>query len=93
MAQTTSQTITSTVASPVVKIRHALGDYKEQAAGAKTYNKKLEEEGDANRPKANVIHAKPFYDHLADGNAIVYQVSPDLGSRREISSSGTFRAH
>ena len=30
------------------------GNYKEQAAGAKAYNKKLEEEGDAHHAKANV---------------------------------------
>ena len=35
-------------------VGRTIGNYKEQAAGAKAYNKRLEEEGDADRPKANV---------------------------------------
>lgn len=37
-----------------VVIPKHFGSYKEQAAGAKTFNKKLEEEGDIDRPRANV---------------------------------------
>ena len=40
--------------SPALVVGRTIGNYKEQAAGAKTYNKKLEEEGDAERPRANV---------------------------------------
>lgn len=38
-----------------IAVDRTFGNYKEQASGAQSYNKKLEEEGDANRPKANVF--------------------------------------
>ena len=40
--------------APALAVGRTIGNYKEQAAGAKSYNKRLEEEGDAERPKANV---------------------------------------
>lgn len=39
-------------------VRKSFGDYKEQAAGAQTYDRKLEEEGDIDRPKATVLSTK-----------------------------------
>lgn len=54
MSQVATSTITSPPAPPDGGVWKTLGNYKEQAAGAKAYNKKLEEEGDADHPKANV---------------------------------------
>ncbi|KAI4193498.1 MAG: hypothetical protein LQ350_008286 [Teloschistes chrysophthalmus] len=42
----------------VVVLKH-FGNYKEQAAGAKTFNRKLEEEGDIDHPRANYINYLP----------------------------------
>lgn len=52
MAPIATQTPLSQVEAVVVP--EHFGNYKEQAAGAKTFNKKLEEEGDVDRPRANV---------------------------------------
>lgn len=66
-------TITTTIAAPAASpappalaFRKVLGNYKEQAAGASEYNAKLEEEGDANRPKANVPQGLSNGSALAD---------------------------
>lgn len=40
--------------SPAILNGKDFGNYKEQAAGAKTFNKKLEEEGDADHAPAKV---------------------------------------
>ena len=53
MAPIATPSAASPQAPPVQK---TFGNYKEQASGAKAYNKKLEEEGDADHPKANVFH-------------------------------------
>lgn len=45
-------TLSTTASKPAVG--RTFGNYKEQAAGAQAYNKKLEEEGDAHHAKANV---------------------------------------
>ena len=42
-----------------VTVGRTFGNYKEQAAGAQSYNRKLEEEGDADHPKANVNRKRP----------------------------------
>ena len=64
-----SSATSTTVLSPIVPevaVVKTFGNYKEQASGAQAYNKTLEEEGDANRPKANVIYGLGSYEPLAD---------------------------
>lgn len=41
---------TQTVTQPSDVFANTFGNYKEQAAGAKSFNKKLEEEGDGTHP-------------------------------------------
>ena len=45
----------STAAPASNGVQKTFGNYKDQAPGAQTYNRKLEEEGDETRPKANVL--------------------------------------
>lgn len=47
-------TVTETAPASKPAISRTFGNYKEQAAGAKAYNKKLEEEGDGHHARANV---------------------------------------
>lgn len=54
-ASATSTTLLSPTV-PEIGIVKTFGNYKEQASGAQAYNKTLEEEGDANHPKANVVY-------------------------------------
>ena len=64
-----SSTTSTTVLSPIVpeiEVVKTFGNYKEQASGAKTYNKTLEEDGDANHPKANVVYGPLSYEPLTD---------------------------
>ncbi|KAL8655957.1 MAG: hypothetical protein Q9210_000554 [Variospora velana] len=51
--------------SPAVakaEVGRTFGNYKEQAAGAKGYNKKLEEEGDSHHGRANYLSYLPSWD-------------------------------
>ena len=51
---------TLTVTTPpgaTIAIPKSFGNYKEQAAGAQSYNKELEEHGDGHHSKAKVIFA------------------------------------
>ena len=50
---------TQTATQPSNVLPNSFGNYKEQAAGAKSFNKKLEEEGDATHPAASVYHLSP----------------------------------
>lgn len=65
-----TSTVTSTVTTPpdtaTIAIPKSFGNYKEQAAGAQNYNKDLEEHGDVDHPKANVISALLCRAHNAD---------------------------
>ncbi|KAL8781840.1 MAG: hypothetical protein Q9213_005842 [Squamulea squamosa] len=56
--------ISVTPSSPTSKpeIGRTFGNYKEQAAGAQAYNRKLEEEGDAHHAKANYLNYLPAWD-------------------------------
>ena len=54
MAPSAVLATTASEISPALAVGKTFANYKEQAAGAKTYNKRLEEEGDAERPRANV---------------------------------------
>ncbi|CAF9937048.1 MAG: hypothetical protein HETSPECPRED_010543 [Heterodermia speciosa] len=60
-ASATSTTLLSPTV-PEIGIVKTFGNYKEQASGAQAYNKTLEEEGDANHPKANYTHYLPTWD-------------------------------
>ncbi|KAL8728910.1 MAG: hypothetical protein Q9166_005077 [cf. Caloplaca sp. 2 TL-2023] len=53
-----------TPSSPTSKpeVGRTFGNYKEQAAGAQAYNRKLEEEGDAHHAKANYLNYLPAWD-------------------------------
>ncbi|KAL8919735.1 MAG: hypothetical protein Q9208_006601 [Pyrenodesmia sp. 3 TL-2023] len=53
-----------TQSTPVSKLAvgTTFGNYKEQAAGAQAYNKKLEEEGDALHARANYLNYLPAWD-------------------------------
>ena len=51
---------------PAVTVSKTFGNYKDQAPGAKNYNKKLEEEGDADHPAAKVPFALLYDSHWAD---------------------------
>ena len=72
-----------------VLIKKNISQYKEQAAGPLTYNKKLEEEGSAEVPKAkvsrhtNILHFKSVID-------IVCKLSSDVGFKPEVSTSRAF---
>lgn len=48
--------------SPAILNGKDFGNYKEQAAGAKTFNKKLEEEGDADHAPAKHLNYLPAWD-------------------------------
>ncbi|KAL8799517.1 MAG: hypothetical protein Q9182_005826 [Xanthomendoza sp. 2 TL-2023] len=50
------------VTPPTAEVGRTFGNYKEQAAGARAYNKKLEEEGDAHHAKANYLNYLPGWD-------------------------------
>ena len=66
MAPVATPNIPSPPSSPAVAVGKNFGNYKEQAAGAKVYNKKVEEEGDDDHPKANVFRALPYDGKRAD---------------------------
>ena len=80
MASTTTTTTVSAPEAPTFSIVKTFGNYKEQASGAKAYNRKLEEEGDAEHPKAKVCrHVARI---LAELNAIpAYRLSAHMGSK------------
>ncbi|KAL8711941.1 MAG: hypothetical protein Q9220_003637 [cf. Caloplaca sp. 1 TL-2023] len=54
-------------ASPAIAIGKDFGNYKEQAAGAKAFNRKLEEEGDEKHTKATHTKYLPVWDNPVDG--------------------------
>ncbi|KAL9605332.1 MAG: hypothetical protein Q9179_001460 [Wetmoreana sp. 5 TL-2023] len=62
MAPTATQTQLLPPDLPAAVIPKQFGNYKEQAAGAKSYNTKLEEEGNADRPRANYVNYLPAWD-------------------------------
>ena len=66
MASSATSTILLSPVVPEIAVVKTFGNYKEQASGAKSYNKTLEEEGDSNHPKANVIYGLGFHEPLAD---------------------------
>lgn len=67
MTTTETSTILASPAHPTIAVVKTFGNYKEQASGAKAYNQKLEEEGDAEHPKAKVICMRRDEErHLAD---------------------------
>ena len=57
MTSTATSTVTTPLDTATIAIPKNFGNYKEQAAGPQTYNKDLEEHGDVDHPKANVIFA------------------------------------
>ncbi|MCJ1457121.1 hypothetical protein MMC28_007487 [Mycoblastus sanguinarius] len=61
MAPIATRNPDSPTQAPVVPVKKGTGDYKEQAAGAQAYNKKLEEEGDERHPKANYSNYLPVW--------------------------------
>ena len=67
MASTATSTVTTPPDTATIAIPKNFGNYKEQAAGAQSYNKELEEYGGVDHPKANVISALLLRVHAADG--------------------------
>lgn len=61
MATTATSTILASPAPPTIGIVKTFGNYKEQASGAKAYNQRLEEEGDAEHPKAKHTEYLPTW--------------------------------
>ena len=59
MASAATYTVTAPLGTATIAIPKNFGNYKEQASGAQSYNKELEEHGDANHPKAKVMLALP----------------------------------
>lgn len=66
MASSATSTTLLSPTVPEIAVVKTFGNYKEQASGAKAYNQTLEEEGDANHPKANVVHDPGSYEPWAD---------------------------
>ncbi|KAI4275269.1 MAG: hypothetical protein L6R38_005907 [Xanthoria sp. 2 TBL-2021] len=54
-------TVTQLATASKPAVGRTFGNYKEQAAGAQAYNKKLEEEGDAHHAKANYLNYLPAW--------------------------------
>ena len=67
MASAATYTVTAPPGTATIAIPKNFGNYKEQASGAQSYNKDLEEHGDADHPKAKVIFALPSEAQSADG--------------------------
>ena len=67
MASAATYTVTAPPGTATIAIPKSFGNYKEQASGAQSYNKELEEYGDADHPKAKVIFALPSKAQSADG--------------------------
>ena len=67
MASAATYTVTAPPGTATIAIPKNFGNYKEQASGAQSYNKELEEHGDADHPKAKVIFALPSEAGSADG--------------------------
>ena len=57
MAPTATSTVTEPRAFEAIADKTTFGSYKEQTAGARSYNKQLEEEGDEKNPRAKVYSA------------------------------------
>ena len=68
MTSAATLTVTTPPGTATVAIPKTFGNYKEQAAGAQSYNKELEEHGDADHPKAKVISALLGKAQSADGD-------------------------
>lgn len=66
MTSAITTTILATPDPPGAALRNTFGDYKEQEPQTTTYNLKLEQEGDAKHPKANVSCILPFNVQKAD---------------------------
>lgn len=66
MTSTATSTVTTPLDKATIAVPKFFGNYKEQAAGAQSYNKELEEHGDGDHPKANVISAMLCRAHSAD---------------------------
>ena len=66
MTSTATSTVTTPPDTTTITIPKFFGNYKEQAAGPQSYNKELEEHGDADHPKANVISTLLCKAHNAD---------------------------
>lgn len=60
MAPVAIATTPSPPIAPTRLIGKQFGNYKEQLGGAQTYDKLLEEEGDADHPKADVFAPLPY---------------------------------
>ena len=69
-----------------------VGGYKEQAGGLAQYDKKLEEEGDATRPKANVSSISNLSAHALT-RIIVCKLPAHLEPRGKVSTVGALRSH
>ena len=67
MTSTATSIVTTPPGTATIAIPKTFGNYKEQAAGAQSYNKELEEHGDVKHPKANVIFAPLCKAQRADG--------------------------
>lgn len=80
MAPIATSTVSSPPDSSTVGVGKTFGNYKEQAPGAQDYNKKLEEEGDADHPKANVFHVRPN-DITGLTAPLVHKLSSHMESR------------
>ena len=73
-------------------LKGGIGAYKEQAGGAAQYNKKLEEEGDANRPKAQVMSISELAKRVLT-DMTVHQLPSDMGSRAEVPTIGAIQSY
>ena len=93
MASSATSTILLSPVVPEIAVVKTFGNYKEQAAGAKAYNKTLEEEGDANHPKANVIYGLGFCGLFIDWWIVVHKLPPYMGQGGDIFSSDLFHTH
>ena len=67
MTSAATLTVTTPPGTATIAIPKSFGNYKEQAGGAQSYNKELEEHGDVDRPKAKVIFALLGKVQSADG--------------------------
>ena len=67
MASAATLTVTTPPDTATIAIPKSFGNYKEQAGGAQSYNKELEEHGDVDRPKAKVTVALLDKAQSADG--------------------------
>lgn len=67
MTSAATLTVTTPPGPATIAIPKSFGNYKEQAAGAQSYNKELEEHGDVHHSKAKVIFALLGKAQSADG--------------------------